>query len=550
MAAFFEYYAQNGVLQETDLQAFREACESPLPQGFRIVRTHSLGQFALRELEKFQNIGLEALPFVPNGFQLNTSRHEIRKDENFKALKKFLVETEGIGAVCRQEVVSMIPPLYLQVQPESRVLDMCAAPGSKTCQMLEEMMATGGCRGVVVANELNWKRANLLIHQTQRLSSPALSVVQNDAKFLASAQLFDKILCDVPCTGDGTLRKSPEILKNYRPDSAKNLHKIQCNILLRGLHLLDDSPDNRLVYSTCSLNPLENEAVVAYALAAHPGEFELVEPSFPGLHSRPGLTHWRVPGVEGQFLESSTAESLRYFPPQDPSILEVLPKCHRFLPQMMNTGGFFVTAFRRIRKAGGSTLCLNPIKPVMEFEVLTAEKAETLNIFQFYGMTFEQIPGKFLTLKGFDPKKIFYVTDSLFEFLGSRLKNPPKALYAGVRVFEKLYDKYECVPICNWRVVQDGILPMLPYITKRKVGLNRDNFGRLLKDREIPGELVTGGLEHLDHGACLVYLEDYPQMVVTGVLNHQMLTLYTEKKVSNAFSFLLARMTEAAQSGA
>lgn len=159
----------------------------------------------------------------------------------------------------------MIPPLALDVQPGHLVLDMCAAPGSKTTQMLEKMNNDG----VVIGNDVEWKRANTLAHRSKRCCSASAMITNFDANFFPWLSLptfygFDRILCDVPCSADGTIRKNPRIWDTWSLQDGMAMHSRQLRILLHGMSLL--KVDGLLVYSTCSLNPLENEAVVSAAL--------------------------------------------------------------------------------------------------------------------------------------------------------------------------------------------------------------------------------------------------------------------------------------------
>ena len=168
----------------------------------------------------------------------------------------------------------MIPPLVLQVGPEHKVLDMCAAPGSKTSQLLEmlhadELTSGRAPTGMIVANDSDLKRAFMLVHQCKRIGSPSLLVICHQAQLfpdMAKRQLrpevaaagaadiagtgtYDRILCDVPCTGDGTMRKAPEIWRNWTPRSGQALHPLQLQILVRGAYLL--RVGGMMVYSTC-----------------------------------------------------------------------------------------------------------------------------------------------------------------------------------------------------------------------------------------------------------------------------------------------------------
>eukprot|EP00978_Attheya_sp_CCMP212_P011426 scaffold28204_cov42-Attheya_sp.AAC.1 len=144
----------------------------------------------------------------------------------------------------------MIPAVVLNPSPTDSILDMCAAPGSKTCQLLEcvSQVAPGDLepRGFVVANDSDAKRAYMLVHQLRRMNSPAVFVTSCDAQFFPlldkgnNSELegtFDKVLCDVPCSGDGTVRKNPGIWKQWNQLGALALHPLQLGIALNGLRL-------------------------------------------------------------------------------------------------------------------------------------------------------------------------------------------------------------------------------------------------------------------------------------------------------------------------
>lgn len=104
---------------------------------------------------------------------------------------------------------------------------------------------------------------------------------------------FDRVLCDVPCSGDGTLRKNEGIWNDWRPSNALGLHRTQVQIFLRGAQLT--KLGGRLVYSTCSFNPVENEAVVAEVLRLAEGALELKDVSneLPELRRKPVSRHGR-----------------------------------------------------------------------------------------------------------------------------------------------------------------------------------------------------------------------------------------------------------------
>merc|ERR1712166_158523 len=134
---------------------------------------------------------------------------------------------------------------------------------------------------------------------------PAVFITSCDARFFpllrskdsestgdSDEGIFDRVLCDVPCSGDGTTRKNPGVWKNWTCLNGYALHPLQLAIALRGAQ--STKVGGYLCYSTCSMNPIENEAVVAELLRASEGSLELVErkSELTGLVSRPGMDTW------------------------------------------------------------------------------------------------------------------------------------------------------------------------------------------------------------------------------------------------------------------
>ena len=105
---------------------------------------------------------------------------------------------------------------------------------------------------------------------------------------------FDRVLCDVPCSGDGTLRKNPAIWQKWSTSSALSLHPLQLIIAQRGVQLL--KAGGLMVYSTCSMSPYEDEAVIAELLRQYKGQLELVDARefVPVFRARPGMSNWHV----------------------------------------------------------------------------------------------------------------------------------------------------------------------------------------------------------------------------------------------------------------
>ena len=355
---FEQYYQAQGIVPDSEWQLMLSSFQTPLPLTFRVNMSGKFRESTKRKLIDTlfpevikHNIARmkppKCLKWYPDSlaWQIDVPKDALKGNVKLQNLRNFIVRANEVGAVTRQEAVSMIPPLLLDVKAHHRVLDMCAAPGSKTFQLLEMLhVATSTSNsnsccvpsGVVVANDASLQRANLLTHQTKRSNSPALLVTNHQAQLFPflpdrggdgvqddtddphkfssknkNVYRFHRILCDVPCSGDGTLRKSPDLWKKWTPASGVELHSLQLAIATHAARLL--KVGGRLVYSTCSLNPLENESVVSALLKQGKGALVLADVSkaLPGLERRPGMHHWRVGDVFGWHDEPGGREPVR-----------------------------------------------------------------------------------------------------------------------------------------------------------------------------------------------------------------------------------------------
>lgn len=253
-------------------------------------------------------------------YQINVSQKALRKNPILKQFQQYLIKATDTGFLTRQELVSMLPPLLLDLQKDDLVFDVCAAPGSKTVQMLELINShPGGLmnnHGGIIANDVEYKRAYILAHQLQRLNLPGYAVLNHPGQFLPSVfhhetnsdgqlvpnkkspVLFDKILVDAPCSGDGAIRKLPMRWRMWKPVDGIHLHALQVKILQRTINLA--KPGALIVYSTCSMNPIEDEAVVAETMRNFnkkaKGHLELIDvhSKFPSLIMSKGISTWLI----------------------------------------------------------------------------------------------------------------------------------------------------------------------------------------------------------------------------------------------------------------
>jgi 16S rRNA (cytosine967-C5)-methyltransferase len=170
------------------------------------------------------------------------------------------------GKISIQDEASQIIPVLLDVQSGDRVLDLCAAPGGKT----PPLVRGAGESGMVVAGERHAHRLRAMREQFKRLNLPRVRLVELDAeKALPFVAPFDRILVDAPCSGTGTLARHPEIRWRLKPEQFTELHALQCSLLASAIEML--GPGGRLVYSTCSMEPEENENVVEEVLKKNAG---------------------------------------------------------------------------------------------------------------------------------------------------------------------------------------------------------------------------------------------------------------------------------------
>ncbi|KAI9642116.1 tRNA (cytosine-5-)-methyltransferase ncl1 [Ciborinia camelliae] len=419
---FERYYNELLNLDGDEKEEFWGALKRELPNSFRFAgsKGHAIAvQKQLKEryipeisaIKQFDGRPVEPpapVPWYPDelAWSMTTSKTVIRKSPPFAMFQKFLVSETSVGNISRQEIVSMIPPLVMDLRPGMTVLDMCAAPGSKAAQLLEmvhhgeetrvhavlkgdgsanaelelDPSDDGRATGLLIANDADYKRSHMLIHQLKRLSSPNLIVTNHDATMYPSIKLpptpenpalnrylkFDRILADVPCSGDGTTRKNVNLWKDWNPGNALGLYITQVRILVRALQML--KAGGRVVYSTCSMNPVENEAVVASAIerCGGPEKVKLVssDDQLPLLKRRPGLKTWTVMDKKGRVwkswaeLQKHIAENGEddwtkrlvegMFPPTDEAMSTVpLDQCMRVYAHLQDTGGFFITILEK-----------------------------------------------------------------------------------------------------------------------------------------------------------------------------------------------------------
>lgn len=250
-------------------------------------------------LEK-QDWELKQLAFHENSF-------EIINQEKPGQCKEF---KQGLFNL--QEISSMLPAIELTPKKEEFVLDCCAAPGNKTIQLACLMQNTGK----LIAVDKNAKRFNSLRFNAKKFGlSNAECYCADFVKFKYNRQ-FDKILLDSPCSSEGVIRKRFDALKNWSNALVKKKSDLQKSLIAKAFYLLKQK--GKIVYSTCSLSPEENEEVIDFLLKKNPNA-ELEKISINGIKTRNGLLEYNGKEFDDR-----------------------IRNCARVLPQDNNTQAFFM----------------------------------------------------------------------------------------------------------------------------------------------------------------------------------------------------------------
>lgn len=281
----------------TKEKEFFECLERPLPRAFRINTLKAERKLVLDNFQKY-SIGARKVPWFPDAF-VTDSLDVGNTIEHF------------MGHIYIQELTSMIPVLVLEPKPDSAVLDACAAPGSKTTQLAALM----GNTGLIIANDISYMRTKALKFNMEKCGVLNTLITNKDARFFDPGMEFDFVLLDAPCSSEGTIRKNPGAAQHWSEKKIFSHSNLQKQMIVRCFDLL--RPGGRMVYSTCTFAPEENEEVVQYLLKKRGAKLEKIE--LKGFRFRAGIASW---GKE-EFGK------------------EIQRAC-RIWPQDNDTGGFFL----------------------------------------------------------------------------------------------------------------------------------------------------------------------------------------------------------------
>lgn len=261
------------ILGEDGFEAYKERASRYPPKAIR-VNTRKISCDRIEE--RLDDWDLTPVPWCDRGYWIqhgDEDRHDVGN----------LLE-HILGYVYVQSAASMIPPVVLGAEGDDRVLDMCAAPGSKATQIAEDIDDDG----LVVANDKNGNRLTALGINVQRLGLTNTVVTNMDGEDIPDDQ-YDKVLVDAPCSGTGTVMKSHKSMEMWSQSLIGRMKGIQRLLIRRGFDVL--RPGGTMVYSTCTLQPEENEEVVSEFLADY--ERASLEPISLDVERSSPITEWK-----------------------------------------------------------------------------------------------------------------------------------------------------------------------------------------------------------------------------------------------------------------
>ncbi len=220
----------------------------------RAIRVNTLKASVSAVRSRLEKAGWELtpVPWCPEAFWISGDRLDIGN----------LLEHQ-LGYVYVQDPASMLPPIVLAPEAGERVLDMCASPGSKTSQAAAMMKN----EGIIVANDVQGSRLAPLGINLQRLGVVNAVLTKRDGRGFTKME-FDRIMVDAPCSGTGTIRRSPKSITMWNPKQVDKLGRLQEQLLDAAWKALKHG--GVMTYSTCTLEPRENEVVLSRFLSAHP----------------------------------------------------------------------------------------------------------------------------------------------------------------------------------------------------------------------------------------------------------------------------------------
>lgn len=286
----------------TDIDAFLESSLKPLRKSIRV---NTLKASVADIKKRLKGMNLKQIPWCKEGFWL-------------EGIGVGNLKEHFLGYIYIQGAASMIPPIVLNPKKDEVVLDMCASPGSKASQIAAMMQN----KGLLIANDNRIDRMKPLVYNMERCGVSNALITLMEGRYFSNTNLqFDKILVDAPCSGIGTIRKSMKTIQIWNPEFSKKMFGLQKQLAKVAFDKL--KVGGTMVYSTCTLEPDENEGVVDFIL----NEFDNAK-------------------VEKFDIDIKRGKPIEEF--RGVSYSSEVKKTLRIWPQDNDTEGFYVAKIRKL----------------------------------------------------------------------------------------------------------------------------------------------------------------------------------------------------------
>ncbi|MBR2764464.1 MAG: RsmB/NOP family class I SAM-dependent RNA methyltransferase [Blautia sp.] len=294
--------------------AFEASFDMPRSYGLRV----NTSKITCEEFEKIVPFAVERIPWLEAGYFYDPESRPAR------------CPLYQAGLYYLQDPGAMTPASFLRVEPGMKILDLCAAPGGKATAAGAALQAAGSLTGLLAANDISPQRARALLRNLELFGIRDMLVTSCAPAELSAAfpPVFDRIILDAPCSGEGMFRKEEALLADWSEEKSRALSVLQRELILLCADLL--APGGELLYSTCTYSPWEDEEVVAFLLSERPGMRLLPPPvDYPGFS--PGI----IPGCASEM---------------DPEIRETVKNCCvRIYPHRMRAEGHFMALLQKKR---------------------------------------------------------------------------------------------------------------------------------------------------------------------------------------------------------
>lgn len=250
-----EYSERMKTLLGNEYDEYVEALSNPPVRGFRV----NTDKISLDDFKKINVFSNDKIPYVDNGYYFEFDKIGIHPYHH-------------AGMIYVQEPGAMAPAECVEIAPDWKILDMCAAPGGKSTQLKNKL----GENGILVSNEIIPSRCKILTGNIERLGlRNCVTTCMNTSKLAKTfPKAFDLVMCDAPCSGEGMFRKEDVAIDEWSSENVTMCAERQSEILENAAILVKNG--GYIVYATCTFSLEENEMTVDAFLKNHP-DFELVE---------------------------------------------------------------------------------------------------------------------------------------------------------------------------------------------------------------------------------------------------------------------------------